>query len=189
MSTAPRMHISPEEYLAAERASETKHEYFDGRVYAMAGASEKHVQIVFNLSGILYAQLWNRPCKAYTNDMRVKINAMGAYVYPDVIALCSEPQFDDVQRDTLLNPAMIIEVLSPSTTSYDKGEKFLFYQTLPSLQEYLLIAQDRMLIVHCMRRENGLWDFKLTMQGEQTIELTSIGCTLSVADIYQKVDL
>jgi len=189
MSTAPQTVISPEAYLAAERASETRHEYFDGGVFTMAGASEKHVQIVFNLSGILYVQLRKRPCKAYTNDMRVKINAMGAYVYPDVIALCSEPQFDDAQQDTLLNPAVIIEVLSPSTTSYDKGEKFLFYQTLPSLQEYLLIAQDRILIIHCMRQESGFWDFKLTMQREQSIDLGSIGCTLLVADIYEKSDL
>jgi Uma2 family endonuclease len=138
---ASQSFASPAEYLALERAAEHRHEYVSGRVYAMTGASREHNVIATNTSRALGNQLSGRPCETYQSDMRVKVSETGMYTYPDVVVACGTPAFEDAYVDTLLNPTVIIEVLSPSTEAYDRGEKFAHYRRLPSLREYLLIAQ------------------------------------------------
>src|SRR5689334_5798251 len=131
-----------EEYLAMERASEEKHEFLDGEIYLMSGASRNHNRVTANTIITLGNQLYERPCSVYPSDIRVKISDFGQYTYPNVSVVCDPEHIEDSDQDTLLNPVVIIEVLSPSTESYDRGKKFQHYRTLDSLQEYILIAQD-----------------------------------------------
>ncbi len=142
MSVQLKPFLSPQEYLAMERQAETKSEYYAGEVFAMAGASRKHNLIVPNLAYLLVGQLKSRSCEVYNSDMRVKVSATGLYTYPDLAVVCGKPRFDDDQEDTLLNPTVIVEVLSKSTEAYDRGEKFAMYRALESMTDYLLIAQD-----------------------------------------------
>jgi Uma2 family endonuclease len=139
MSTQPKTFISPEQYLAIERKAERKSEYFNGEMFAMAGASESHVLIVTNVVAELREQLRGRPYTVYSTDLRVKVSPTGLYTYPDVVVVCGQPQFADDQRDTLLNPTLIVEVLSESTQDYDRGEKFEHYRSIASFHEYVLI--------------------------------------------------
>lgn len=189
MSLQAKTRISPEEYLAMEREAETKHEYFDGEVFAMVGASPKHVLIVTNIVSSLHAQFRGRPCTVYASDLRLKVSPTGLYTYPDIVALCDKPEFDDDQEDTLTNPALIVEVLSKSTMDYDRGRKFEHYRSLRSFQEYLLVAQDKHHVEHFIRQSENRWLFSETKQLEDIIELPSIECTLSLTDIYEKVDI
>ena len=152
-TTAAQAFLSPEEYLARERKALTKSEYRSGQLYALPGASRKHNIIAVHVSGELYIQLKERSCEIYTNDMRVKVSSAGLYTYPDVVVVCEEPQFEDTHFDTLLNPTVLIEVLSPSTAAYDRGEKFASYQKLDSLCEYVLISQDRVRVEYYLRQE------------------------------------
>ncbi len=140
----PRPKMTPQEYLRFERASEVKHEFYNGEIFAITDASENHNVVAGNTFAALHSQLRQRPCKLYPGDMRVHIPATGLYTYPDVTVVCGTPQFDDKEFDTLLNPTVIIEVLSPSTEKYDRGKKFEHYRSIPSLREYVLIAQDEM---------------------------------------------
>lgn len=178
--------FTPEEYLARERKSLDKSEYRDGRIYTMPGASRKHNLITFNISGEFYIQLRTRSCEVYTNDMRVKVGAAGLYTYPDVTVVCDEPRFDDTHFDTLLNPTVLIEVLSPSTAAYDRGEKFAAYQKLDSLCEYVLVSQDSVRVEHYLRQEQT-WDLTEFHSLSDTFQLASIGCALSLKAIYAKV--
>ncbi len=178
----------PEQYLALERQASYKSEYVNGGIFAMAGASKEHNQIAFNIAGELHSQLKNRPCLAYVNDMRVKVSATGLYTYPDVAALCGEPQFEDERMDTLLNPSVIIEILSPSTEAYDRGDKFAHYRRLPSLMEYVLIAQDKVRIEHYIRQDNK-WVLTEMDSLDETLCLVSIHCEISLRELYDKVDL
>jgi Uma2 family endonuclease len=135
MSLQTKTYISPEEYLALERKAEYKSEYFAGEMFAMSGASPRHVLIVTNVVAELRSQLKQRPCTVYSTDLRVRVSPTGFYTYPDVVVVCDQPQFADEQRDTLINPTFIVEVLSESTKDYDRGEKFEHYRTLVSLKE------------------------------------------------------
>jgi Uma2 family endonuclease len=146
MSTAPTRRISPQEYLAQERRAEFKSEYLRGEVFAMAGTTYEHTVIKDNLARKAGNQLENGTCRALTSDMRVKVNATGLYTYPDIAIVCDRPQFEDEVFDTLLNPRVVVEVLSDSTEKYDRGVKFGHYRQIPSLQEYVLVAQDRPLV-------------------------------------------
>ena len=179
--------MSEAEYLAFERASETKHEYINGRVYAMGGASEKHNLICTNTIGSFYSQLRGTPCRVYMSDMRVQVNKTGLYTYPDISVVCGESQLADDVFDTLLNPVVVIEVLSPSTEAYDRGQKFQHYRQLNSLQEYVLIAQDQPRIERFLRQPDGQWILGDAPGLEASLELPSIGCTLPLADVYEKV--
>ena len=178
--------FTPEEYIARERKSLIKSEYRNGKIYAMPGASRAHNLIVVHVCGELYVQLRDRTCEVYPSDMRVKVSAAGLYTYPDVIVVCDEPRFDDTHFDTLLNPTVLIEVLSPSTAAYDRGQKFASYQTLDSLCEYILISQDRVRVEHYLRQEHG-WDLTEYRSLEDVFQLVSIGCELSLQAIYAKV--
>jgi Uma2 family endonuclease len=188
MASQPKAFYTPEEYLALERSCETKHEYYNGEIFAMGGASKQHVLIVTNLVVELGSKLKEGPCTVYSADLRVQVALTGLYTYPDVIALCDEPRFSDEQQDTLLNPALIIEVLSESTKDYDRGGKFEQYRTIESFVEYLLIAQDRPHVEHHTRQPSGTWILQETNSLEDTIQLKSVPCSLRIADIYAKID-
>ena len=189
MALQPQPRVTPEEYLVVERKALTKSEYLDGEIFAMSGASREHNLISLNVGGELRSQLRQRPCEVYVNDMRVKISPTGLYTYPDVVVACDEPRFEDAEVDTLLNPTLIVEVLSPSTEDYDRGTKFEHYRTLPSLQEYLLLSQDKIHIVHYTRQADATWVLSETSRQEDHIQLPAIACDLSVAEIYAKVPL
>ncbi len=207
MSSLAKSYYTPEEYLVLERKAEYKSEYLNGQIFAMSGASREHILISVNLVRELSSQLRGRPCEVYNGDMRVKVNPTGLYTYPDVTVVCGEPHFDDKHTDTLVNPTLIIEVLSPSTEAYDRGEKFAHYRKLPSLTDYVLVAQDQVRVEHYVRY---LWpvdgsdmDYAGHRRGthdqwmlaelsdldghDATLQLTSIGCNLLLRDIYERV--
>ncbi len=178
-----------EDYLAQERSSPYKSEFHDGQIYAMTGASREHNLITVNIAGELRSQLKQRPCEAYVNDMRVKAAQAHGYHYPDVAIVCGAPQFEDGQFDTLLNPSVLIEVLSPSTEAYDRGAKFTHYRKIPSLREYLLVAQDQPSIEHYVRQSDDAWLLTEAVGLEAVVPLDSVGCALSLREIYDKVPL
>lgn len=178
--------LSPEEYLVMERKAEYKSEYRNGQIVAMPGASRQHNIITVSISGELYVQLLNRECEAYTNDMRVKVKNTGLYTYPDVVVVCEEPLFEDNYFDTLLNPTVIVEVLSPSTESYDRQEKFLAYKTLESLQEYILVSQNEVHIEQYIRQQEQ-WTLNKFNSLDDVFVLASIECKLALRAIYAKV--
>ena len=188
MSRQPKPYLSPEDYLALERRAEFKSEYFDGEIFAMAGASEPHNLITINTIRELSIQLKKRPCKAYANDMRVKVSPTGLFTYPDVIVVCGQAQFDDIQRDTLLNPTLIVEVLSDSTEAYDRGRKFEHYRKLESLMEYVLIAQHRPHVESYRRQPDQRWVLTESDGLESSLRLDAIDCELALAEIYDKVE-
>lgn len=186
MATQRAPYYTPKEYLALERQASIKSELINGRIYAMAGASRQHNLIAGNVFREISSQLKGRACEAYISDMRLHISATGMFTYPDVMAVCGEVLFEDKEKDNLLNPSVIIEVLSPSTEAYDRGEKFAHYRRLVTLQEYLLISQHRVRIERFVR--HGA-EWRMTEFNELTaiIQLTSIGCQLALAEIYDKV--
>lgn len=187
MASEPRRRVPVEEYLAVERQAETRHEYLDGEIYAMTGASRPHNLISGNVFASLHSQLKGRGCEVYTNDMRVHIPAVDLFTYPDVVVACGQPELYDGALDTLLNPTLIVEVLSPTTEGYDRGAKFAYYRTLSSLAEYLLLTQDRVHVEHYVRQGNDGWLLTETDRLEEALELPSIGCTLSLRDVYDRV--
>jgi len=181
--------LTPEDYLAIERSAEFKSEYFDGEIFAMAGASRAHNSIVLNTGSEIRQHLKNRSCKAYVNDMRVKVSPTGLYTYPDVVVVCGKEQFEDTHLDTLLNPTLIIEVLSDSTEAYDRGRKFEHYRHLDSLVEYVLIAQQRPHVESFRRQSDQHWLLTECSGLDGTLRLESIDCDLALAEIYAKVEL
>jgi Uma2 family endonuclease len=181
--------ISPEEYLALERKAEYKSEYFGGEIFAMAGGSKRHNAIAANIIGELRSQLKKRPCLVYPSDMRVKVSKTGLYTYPDVIVVCEEELFEDEEEDTVLNPVLIVEVLSDSTEAYDRGKKFEHYRQIDSLLEYLLVAQDHHRVEQFTKQKDGRWIFAEASSLEDTIKLASIGCELALEEIYDKIKL
>lgn len=189
MATTPTIKLTVEEYLEFERASETRHEYLDGEVFAMVRATPKHTLICGATYASLFNQTEDRPCFVYQSDMRVKVSETGLYTYPDIAVLCDEPQFEDGVQDTLLNPAVIIEVLSPSTELYDRGRKFQHYRTITTLQEYVLIAQDSVRVERYSRQADNQWLLADITDLQATVELVSIDCALRLASIYKKVDM
>lgn len=177
---------TPQEYLYWERKSETKHEYLNGIVVAMAGASWEHGLITGNSQGELYAQLKETPCATVPQDLRVRVAECNRYYYPDVVVVCGEPEFEDETFDTLLNPVVIIEILSETTAAHDRGEKWNCYQTIPSLTTYVLIAQDRAQVEVYRRQENG-WFYTSTQGLEASVTFEALDVTLRLADLYARV--
>ena len=189
MGIQPQPQLTPEEYLALERQCEAKHEYYAGKIYAMAGASRKHVAIVTNISYVLVGQLKGRSCVVFASDLRVKVGKTGLYTYPDIVVVCGESHFDDEHEDTLLNPTVIVEVLSESTEAYDRGQKFAHYRTLGSLSDYLLVTQDSARIEHFRRQPGNVWLFSEVTGLGDTVIVDSISCRLPLTDVYDKVNL
>jgi Uma2 family endonuclease len=186
-SAALRTRVTPEQYLAAERKAAFKSEYFDGYITAMSGASREHNRIAGNFYYEIRNKLENRPCEAFIGDLRVRVNATGLYTYPDVIVVCGEPEFLDAELDTLLNPTVIVEVLSPTTESYDRGAKFAHYRRLPSLKEYVLIDQSQVLVERYLRQGDD-WVFSALDDLDATLKLVSINCSLPLREIYARVN-
>lgn len=178
--------ITEADYLAFERNSAHKHEYLDGEIVAMVGASERHNMIVGTTLGILYTQLHDSPCRYYPSDMRLKVTATNNFTYPDISGLCDDLELTDDHLDTYTNPLFIIEVLSPSTEYYDRGQKFHAYKTIASLQEYVLISQESPHI-EVYRREGEHWIYTDAVGLDASITLASIGCTLALSAVYKKV--
>jgi Uma2 family endonuclease len=189
VSTQPKTFLTPEQYLEIERKAEYKSEYFNGEMFAMAGAKRAHNQIVANLIAGLHRQLRSRPCDVYPGDMRVYVPATRLYTYPDVTTVCGEPRFLDDQEDTLLNPGLVVEVLSPSTEAYDRGRKFDQYKSIDSLREYLLVATDRVHADLYTRQTDGRWLLTSPDRLEDSLTLESAGAQLTLADLYEKVDV
>jgi Uma2 family endonuclease len=180
--------ILPEAYLEVERESETKSEYYDGVVYAMTGASINHIRVVTNLTRELSSQLRARRCDVLSNEMKVRLQNSRKFFYPDVIVLCGEPEFHDERRDIILNPLLVIEVLSDSTEAFDRGTKFQAYQTLDSLKEYILVAQDRPVVEQYVRQADGKWIYTAAVGLESSLTLPSVECSLNLSAVYDKVD-
>lgn len=181
----PQPHMTETDYLTFEREHELRHEYLDGQICAMSGASEEHNLITSTVHFLLYGHLRKRPCKVYQTDMRVKADKL--YTYPDLVVMCGEAQFMDDEFDTLLNPTLIIEVLSPSTERYDRGRKFEYYREISTLQEYVLIAQDKPHIERFLRENDGGWRYTDVKGLDARMTLTSIDFILSLAEVYEQI--
>jgi Uma2 family endonuclease len=186
MSAQPLPRLSPEEYLAVERAAEFRSEYYNGRMYAMAGGSYQHARIIGNVTGELYAGIKGR-CSVTPNDLRLRVAPNGLYTYPDIIVVCGELQFADNQKDTLLNPTLIIEVLSPSTEGYDRGFKSAQYRTIGSLREYALVSQTEPRVEVFERQPGGHWLLTEFVGLEAGCRFASIECGIALADVYAGV--
>lgn len=189
MSQQVKSYVSPEEYLRLERQAEYKSEYLNGEIFAMSGASREHNLVTGNIVGELNQQLRGKPGEAYASAMRVKVTATGPYTYPDVIVVCGEPKFEDEYVDTLLNPTLLVEVLSQSTERYDRIAKSSYYRTLDSLAEHMLVAQDEVRFEQYVKQANGQWLLFEYTSLDGIAKLQSINCSLALRDVYDKVSL
>lgn len=181
--------LTAAEYLAIERAAEFKSEFFQGEMFAMAGASFRHNQIVANVVRCCGMELLGGPCQIVPSALRLKVTPTGLYTYPDAMIVCGEPEFDDDKFDTLLNPTVVFEVLSDSTESYDRGTKSSHFRKLESLREYVLIAQDRVSVEVYSRTPDNNWLLREASELQQSVALDSVGIALSLSEIYRNVNL
>ncbi|MGI8469823.1 MAG: Uma2 family endonuclease [Pyrinomonadaceae bacterium] len=188
MSAIPKTKLTPAEYLEFERKSETKHEFFDGEIFAMSGAKRNHNKVMTNISGLVWQHLKGRNCESYSSDMRVFVPETGLYTYPDLVVVCGEPKFQDNIFDTLLNPILLIEVFSDSTESYDRGKKFQHYRSIESLQEYALVSQDEARIEKYVKRGDGFWLLSEAVGLDSEIEFSSIEHRITLVEVYDKID-
>ena len=189
MSTTTGVRLTAEEYLRLERLAERKSEYFEGEILPMPGVTREHNIINGNLVFELKDQLSGRPCEVYFCEMRVKVPATESYAYPDVAALCGEPVFEDAKSDTLINPQLLIEILSESTEHHDRGRKLRHYRSIESLREYLLVSQTECRVERYVRQSSGEWVYSDVTSPESLIDLASIACQLPVARIYGQIFL
>ena len=187
MSTVPKQFITPEQYLHRERNAEFRSEYFRGEMFAMAGASANHNLILLNAGASLREQLKKKPCRVYPSDLKLRIQATGLYTYPDLSVVCGEPQLESDHGDVLLNPVVLIEVLSDSTEAYDRGKKFEHYRTIPSLKHYVLVAQDRHSIDCFSLNPDGSWSLTACQTPTGMVEIAAIDSQLSAVEVYDKV--
>lgn len=200
MSALPKRYFTPEEYLLLEERSPYKSQYINGEIFPMGedtssppsmmgGAAPNHVLVASNITISLGLQFRGRPCRVFNSDLRVAVEPGDIYTYPDVVALCGQPQYEPGRTPaSLLNPQLIVEVLSPSTEAYDRGEKFAYYQRLDSLTDYVLVAVDQMRVEHYARREGG-WNLTIHSRSTDRLVLANLACELPLADLYDKVDL
>jgi Uma2 family endonuclease len=188
MSTLTVTHVTPEEYLAAERLSEIRSEYLDGGVYPMTGASANHSRIVLDTGTELTNQLRERGGEVFVSEMKVRLPGSNKFFYPDVTAVCGELQYHDDRKDIITNPDLVIEVLSPSTEAFDRGAKFQAYRTIESLREYLLVSQGTPLIEQYVRGDDGKWTLTTATGLESSLTLPSVECTLNLSAVYKRVE-
>jgi len=188
MASQPVARMTEEEYLALERKAEYRSEYIDGEVYAMAGASWKHDQIVQDLGLSLRSKLRGTRCRTFGDNVRVRIPQTRMYTYPDLGIVCGPPQFADDQKGTLVNPIVLIEVLSDSTRNYDQGDKFAHYRRLESLREYVMLEQDAPHVEHYTRQADGSWLLREYDGLDARVTLASAGCELALAEIYENLE-
>lgn len=187
MSAAERIHLSEGEYLEREAAAETRHEFINGEMVAMAGGSQRHALIGANIIGGLILALGDGPCYPTTGDQRVHVDETGLYTYPDVTVVCGKSVSHTVDRHSIVNPRVIFEVLSPSTEAYDRGAKFGHYRRIPSLAEYVLVSQHTRLVEHYRRKADGRWELT-EYRGEGEVALPALECALSLDFIYRRVE-
>lgn len=184
------------EYLKLERRSEERHEYLDGRIWEMAGETGAHADICTNLTRVISTQLLGTRCRARSKDTKVRSGptpqarrvTKGLFSYPDLVVICGEPEYLDEHQDVIINPAVIIEVLSESTEVFDRGEKFLRYQVWnPTLVDYLLISQNKPLVEHFVRQSNGAWLYRFYQGFDQATRIDSVDCMLNPSDVYDRI--
>ncbi|MGH9646369.1 MAG: Uma2 family endonuclease [Bryobacteraceae bacterium] len=188
MSAQSQPRLTPEQYLDIERAAtDVRSEYYNGRMYAMSGGTHPHAIVIGNLGSELRIALKKGPCVVTTSDLRVRVSKTGLYTYPDIVVVCDPPQYGDGRHDTVLNPTLIIEVLSPSTEAYDRGFKFAQYRALESLQEYALVSQSEPLVEIFRRQPGGDWLLSESAGIDAVCRFDSVGCTVPMKDIYNKV--
>ncbi len=187
MVSNPVSKLTEEEYLAIERAAEFKSEFLDGVMYAMSGGSLRHSRLASNLIGELHAKLHGSQCQVFTSDLRVRVSGR-LYAYPDISVVCGKPKLADDQKDVLLNPIVIIEVLSPSTEHYDRGVKFHLYRTIESLQEYIMVDQDKIMVEQYVRGDAATWILHDLRNPDDELKMASINAVLPLHRIYDGVD-
>jgi Uma2 family endonuclease len=187
MSAIPKTKLTVQEYLAMEEKAEFKSEFFQGEMFAMAGANPHHNFINENLSGELYAQLKGSRCRALSRDQRVCVDRTGLYTYPDLVIVCGKPEYAESDANSLTNPQVIIEVLSPSTERYDRTTKFRHYQQLPSVQEYILVSQDEAMCERFTRQDDGSWAMVAFVGLEEMLQLKTVTVAVPLTDIYASV--
>jgi Uma2 family endonuclease len=192
----PKAILSENEYLQLERAAEERHQYVDGEIFAMAGESPAHADITANTLASLVTQLSDGPCRARVKDTKVRSGPLprspkrpaGLYSYPDIVVICDEPQYLDDHQDVVLNPKVIVEVLSESTEAFDRGVKFRRYQKYnPTLTDYVLVSQDRPQIEHFHRQKDGEWTYKCHEGSDAVVKLASIKCQLKAAEVFKRI--
>jgi len=189
MSAIVKPRYTLEEYFERERNSEEKYEYFNGKVFCMSGVKRNHSLIGGNLMSELKPALRGRGCEVHGPEMRVKTPSMLPYRYPDLAVVCEQPQFETMGGlDVLTNPVLIIEVLSPSTEAYDRGDKFTYYKSIPTFKEYLLVAQHRPHVTHYVKQDNGKWSYEEFNNLTDSVNLTTIDCVLPLSEIYREVE-
>lgn len=187
MPAVPKTLLTPQEYLARERRAEFRSEFYCGEMFAMSGASEEHCLAKDNLAAAAKLQLRGR-CKVVTSDLRVKVDATGLYTYPDVVVYCDKAEFEDANFDTLLNPAVLIEILSDSTEKYDRGKKFAHYRWVASLKEYVLVSQNEPLVERYVRQPNGDWLLTEFRGLDAEFAFASVPARVPLAEIYRDVE-
>ncbi len=187
MAVQTKPFITPEEYLERERQAEYKSEYYNGEIFAMSGGTRNHSLLTSNFIALLSVALRGTGCLVFTNDLRIHIPAAGLYTYPDVSVVCGEEELLDDHQDILLNPVLLVEVLSPSTESYDRGKKFSFYRSISSLKEYALVSQRQKLVEVFRKNEEHLWVLHETDEARGTVDLASVGCAIQLDDLYANI--
>jgi Uma2 family endonuclease len=188
MSLETKNYISPEEYLATERAATFKSEYYQGEIFALAGAGHNHNIITANLIGFFYG-LKKKNCQVYPSDMRLHIPVNGLYTYPDVMVVCGDKQFLDDNKDTLLNPVLLVEVLSPATADYDRGTKFMLYRSIPALKYYLLVDAQQTHVELYAKNKNGTWELTETRDLATSLLLETLEINIPVSAIYEDAEV
>src|ERR1035437_495908 len=183
MASLPDAPLTEEQYLDLERQAETKSEFHDGRMYAMAGGSLNHALLSAAITALLYRQM-PPGCRTVTSDLRIKVAVAGLYTYPDCSVICGEPQYFGDQQDVVLNPLLIVEVLSPSTEGYDRGKKFELYRTIESFREYLLVHQDRRHVEHYSKQDDGSWVLRDHSGVEGLVSIARLGVKISLGELY-----
>jgi Uma2 family endonuclease len=189
MSSLPITRLTPEEFLERERAAEEKHEYWHGEMFAMAGGSPPHSFVINNTSATLTYLLRGHSCYVFNSDLRVAVRWDELITYPDVTVLCGKPEYADDHKDTLTNPAMVVEVLSPSTRKSDRGEKAFLYRQVPSMREILLVEPEPTMIEHYSKLPNGHWELEVITDRSAIVQLPNLNQSLPVVEIYRDIEI
>ena len=189
MTVVEKRKLSPADYLAVERKAETKSEYLDGEVFSMAGGTHRHGLLATNLAGELRSALKGGPCRVLNSDMRLSVQATGLYAYPDISVACGKLEFEDPKEDTLLNPQVLVEVLSESTAAWDRGQKLWHYRHLESLADYVLVSQDAWLVEHYARQSDGSWLLQSYDKRDDVLALDSIECRVPLTEIFADTEI
>lgn len=178
---------TPEEYLALEEEAEYRSEYVDGLIYQMAGGNLNHIDITFNVTVSINEKLRGK-CRAYSTELKVRVEKVNRFYYPDVTVVCGDRQFYKNRNDTVTNPILLVEVLSKSTESKDRGEKFIAYQTVESLKEYVLVSQDKHLVEQYIKQDDGSWKYLATIGIDSEVVFESVDAALTLENIYDLVE-